>query len=128
MSYEPTTWKDGDLVTSAKLNKLEQGVANAGGGSGIVTATMDVAGTITLDKTWQEVWDNSFTTVQVTEEGINKIMFTLLNVAQGEMGYTVVLGTALLSNALIILIANTADDYPTGTLPSEEDNTPSDGN
>ena len=31
MSYEPTNWKDGDLVTSAKLNKLEQGVANGGG-------------------------------------------------------------------------------------------------
>lgn len=29
MAYEPTTWKSGDVVTSAKLNKLEQGVANA---------------------------------------------------------------------------------------------------
>ena len=32
MAYEPTVWKSGDTVTSAKLNKLEQGVANAGGG------------------------------------------------------------------------------------------------
>ncbi len=31
MSYEPTNWKTGDVVTSAKLNKLEQGVADAGG-------------------------------------------------------------------------------------------------
>ena len=31
MSYEPTVWKDGDLVTSAKLNKMEQGIANTGG-------------------------------------------------------------------------------------------------
>ena len=29
MAYEPTSWKSGDVVTSAKLNKLEQGVANA---------------------------------------------------------------------------------------------------
>lgn len=28
MAYEPTNWKSGDVVTSAKLNKLEQGVAN----------------------------------------------------------------------------------------------------
>ena len=28
MSYEPTVWKDGDLVTSAKLNKIEQGISN----------------------------------------------------------------------------------------------------
>lgn len=32
MSYTPTEWKTGDVVTSAKLNKLEQGVADAGGG------------------------------------------------------------------------------------------------
>ena len=30
MSYTPTVWRTGDKVTSAKLNKLEQGVANAG--------------------------------------------------------------------------------------------------
>ena len=26
MAYEPTTWRDGDLITADKLNKLEQGV------------------------------------------------------------------------------------------------------
>lgn len=31
MAYEPTTWKSGDVVTSAKLNKIEGGVASAGG-------------------------------------------------------------------------------------------------
>ena len=50
MSYEPTNWKDGDLVTSAKLNKIEQGIA-AGG----VLITHDEDGT--LDKTWQEIYD-----------------------------------------------------------------------
>ena len=34
MSYTPTVWKDGDVVTSTKLNKLEQGVAAASGGGG----------------------------------------------------------------------------------------------
>lgn len=29
MAYEPTTWKSGDVVTSAKLNKLEQGVSSS---------------------------------------------------------------------------------------------------
>lgn len=29
MAYEPTTWRTGDVVTSTKLNKLEQGVAGA---------------------------------------------------------------------------------------------------
>ena len=34
MSYEPTVWKTGDIVSSEKLNKLENGVAGAGSGSG----------------------------------------------------------------------------------------------
>lgn len=39
MSYTPTNWKAGDIVTSAKLNKMEQGIA-AGGGIRIVHLTM----------------------------------------------------------------------------------------
>ena len=32
MSYTPTVWNAGDVVTAEKLNKLEQGVAEGGGG------------------------------------------------------------------------------------------------
>ena len=28
MAYTPTKWKDGDLITAARMNKLEEGVAN----------------------------------------------------------------------------------------------------
>ena len=52
MSYEPTNWKTGDVVTSAKLNKLEQGVA----GGGVLKVTLNT-GTSALDKTWQEIYD-----------------------------------------------------------------------
>lgn len=55
MSYEPTNWKAGDTVTSAKLNKIEQGIA-AGGGILIAHRT-DSEETSTLDKTWQEIHD-----------------------------------------------------------------------
>lgn len=40
MSYTPTNWKAGDIVTSAKLNKMEQGIA-AGGGIRIVHLTIN---------------------------------------------------------------------------------------
>ena len=33
MAYTPTTWNTGDDVTATKLNKIENGIANAGGGS-----------------------------------------------------------------------------------------------
>lgn len=29
MSYEPTVWQAGDVVTSAKLNKIENGIADS---------------------------------------------------------------------------------------------------
>lgn len=57
MSYEPTNWKTGDVVTSAKLNKLEQGVVNSGGFLK-VTLSHDVQTQVdTMDKTWQEIHD-----------------------------------------------------------------------
>lgn len=31
MSYLPTTWVTGDTITAEKLNKIEQGIAGAGG-------------------------------------------------------------------------------------------------
>lgn len=34
MAYDPTVWKSGDTITSAKLNKLENGLAEASGGTG----------------------------------------------------------------------------------------------
>lgn len=61
MAYTPTTWVTGDTVTATKMNKLEQGVANAGGGKydayDYVIKQVD-SGTPTLEKgTWQGVYD-----------------------------------------------------------------------
>ena len=58
MSYEPTNWKAGDTVTSAKLNKLEQGVARAE----VLFVNADPE-TDTLDRTWQEIYDAGFAVV-----------------------------------------------------------------
>lgn len=58
MAYTPTTWKNGDVVTSTKLNKLETAAAPF-----IVTFTVDWSGedpTATADKTLAEIeaaWD-----------------------------------------------------------------------
>lgn len=57
MSYEPTNWKSGDVVTSAKLNKLEQGVAAAGGVLVVNVTESEVEGSMvsTCDKTAGEM-------------------------------------------------------------------------
>ena len=51
MSYTPTSWSTGDTITAAAMNKIENGIANAGGGvSGLCTVTGD-----TLDKTYNDL-------------------------------------------------------------------------
>ena len=42
MAYEPTTWAGGDTVTAAKLNKLEQGVAEAASTGGGLLVTLRI--------------------------------------------------------------------------------------
>lgn len=43
MSYTPTTWATGDTITAQKMNKLENGVANAGGFGGAVGCVVTTA-------------------------------------------------------------------------------------
>lgn len=57
MAYEPTVWRDGDTITTARLNKLEQGVAEGGG---TLIANIDFADptditSITVDKNATDV-------------------------------------------------------------------------
>ena len=52
MSYTPTEWKAGDVVTSAKLNKIEQGIVASESSVFIVTFDRTLDHT---DKTAQEI-------------------------------------------------------------------------
>lgn len=74
MAYTPTTWATGDTITAALLNKMEGGIADAGGGGGILVAT-DTEGT--LDKTWQEIFNASLAVVciVVDESGFKLHIF-----------------------------------------------------
>ena len=54
MAYEKTTWQSGDVVTSEKLNNIENGIASRD--ALICEAVVDEqAFTVTLDKTAREV-------------------------------------------------------------------------
>ena len=52
MSYTPTTWNTGDTITASAMNKIENGIANAGGGGEVIT---DTSGT--LNKTYAEIFN-----------------------------------------------------------------------
>lgn len=53
MSYEKQTWQTGDVVTSAKLNHMEAGIA---GGGGALVVAVSSGETMTCDKTAAEMW------------------------------------------------------------------------
>ena len=54
MAYTPNTWATGDTITAAKLNNMEQGIANSG--VFFIEATWDDnANEYVLDKTLAEI-------------------------------------------------------------------------
>lgn len=60
MAYEKNTWASGDVVTSAKLNHMEDGIAGGGSGGTPIINTTRTVGTnnstvFTFDKTFAEV-------------------------------------------------------------------------
>lgn len=55
MAYTPTTWATGDTITASAMNKLENGVANAG--SAMILTTTVIGGNTVLDHTMKEIYD-----------------------------------------------------------------------
>lgn len=118
MAYEPTEWKSGDVVTSAKLNKLEQAVA---GCSLVVHATTedDVA---TLDKTWQEIFDafsaGANVVVLLGEEGGEEDVESVAAVY-------VHLDKYVVQASLVNYLAASTSDYPTDSAGDDPGPSPS---
>lgn len=115
MAYEKQTWTTGEVITQEKLNHMEDGIANAGGGALIVNATTTTSesGTITtLDKTWQEIHD-AFLSVPVIihkrrDDGEVDSIVTLVVDGRPENGVELRVGTDVFG-------ANDPTDYPWAT-------------
>ena len=137
MAYIPTEWKAGDIVTSEKLNKLENGVeavseselpvvtasdngnvltvvegawakASPIGGSGILVIGMtEESNVFTLDKTWQEIHDATFAVIK-DEYGT---VMPLCYIDGGEGGYEVDFWNAMQNNTLG-LFCSAPNEYP----------------
>ena len=127
MSYEPTNWKDGDLVTSAKLNKIEQGIAN-GVEFEVVNMQCDFdSGFISLDKTVGEINNilKSGKHILVTcmiepPSDAPSEAYQYLSAIPTGISYTPEFGFQILldfpmyatSNGMLILTATSLDQYP----------------
>lgn len=59
MAYTKNTWQTGDIVTSQKLNHMEDGIANSENVFIVGGVSFDENSNLvgTLDKTWQEIHD-----------------------------------------------------------------------
>lgn len=127
MSYTPTEWKAGDLVTSAKLNKLEQGVAN---GVNFEVINMVLGqGSVSLDKTADEIIDilksgkhilvigTSDSPSGTSSEGYSYLSTIPTGVSYApNQGFSIFLDFPMLANngssGLLILTAASLDQYP----------------
>lgn len=111
MSYTPTEWKTGDIVSSQRLNKLEEGVKDAYE----VMVINDTLGT--LDKTWQEIYDamsqGKMCVVRIAlgASGGPISTHTVSDAASSGGEYTVTAGTDTYS-------ASSATEYPKTGGPS----------
>lgn len=119
MSYTPTEWNTGDIVTAEKLNKLENGVAGGSGdGNFIVNILFDeTTHGATLDKTWQEIKDATDAgklVLAYSNGGIDGMTFLFLIVAIEEYEITIL---NVLDKSDIPFTANDANDYPCYTQP-----------
>lgn len=114
MSYEPTIWKDGDLVTSAKLNKIEQGIAEGGNG-GILIAHLTSTGPYSgiLDKTWQEIHDAEVCYICNIDSNFSVKYPVIQTMGDANNNTVIALGLESLSSInLMVLVAESPNDYP----------------
>ena len=59
MSYTKREWATGNVVGAVDLNRMEQGIEDAGSGQILVVNSIydSENDSYTLDKTWQEIYD-----------------------------------------------------------------------
>lgn len=112
MAYEPTNWKAGDVVTSAKLNKMEQGIVK----NNVVECMakdITLSSNAALNKTWQEIWDNNYTSIMITNDS-SKQYGSIMGISKttDDSPYIVIIAT-LGSPKTFSCIS--PDDYPSYT-------------
>jgi hypothetical protein len=105
MSYTPTNWATGDVITAEKLNKLEQGVASAGG----ALVLTDTNGT--LDKTWQEIHDADFAVVKSVDD-VDTYTWFVMDTYADDGDYGAIVGPKQGATIWTEYIADSASGYP----------------
>lgn len=113
MSYTPTEWKTGDVITAEKLNNMEQGVA----GSAKALFLELNPGTFALNKTWREINSalsaGALCLFTIPEEDAGTSLAVVSTTYQEENKYYVYLNFERKETATLVFGALAPDDYPT---------------
>ena len=115
MSYSPTNWKNGDIVTAEKLNNLENGVQEAlAGGVLFVPCNLDLGMkyTLTATKTAGEIYtaaqNGALIVFSYTAEASIVYLLPIEVTFADDAGYVFNLNSEFIPQ----LSAPTAEDYP----------------
>lgn len=84
MAYTPTNWQTGDKVTAAKLNKLENGLAEASEGTGGASFLIVHSVEDTLDKTAGEIYAAMQTGLVIVVDGSHVDVLSSAYIESGE--------------------------------------------
>lgn len=127
MSYEPTVWAAGDVVTATKMNKIEQGIS---GNTGLIVNMEEEDGTHILSERFSTIADciesggmvyiHGTVTVEGPGETEAEVDFyapvqTLLDSESGI--YIITIYVYSIDN--YYFVATTRDDYPTDSSGSD---------
>lgn len=113
MSYEKQNWKNGDVITESKLNHMEDGIAT-GGGVLVVNATME-GSAMTLDHTWQEIYDAGAAMLWTQVGELSKKSGWLVAVRVYDGAYVCAFSMQGSSEPMLFT-TDSADGYPSTTM------------
>lgn len=113
MSYTPTTWAAGDTVTSAKLNKIEQGIVTANNSGAFVVEMSNGTLNTKAGEIFQAFKDEKLVYVHSSIEAQSEAYFQIVS-AIAETNQFVFVAVI---EGLAIFTASGEDDYPTMNQP-----------
>jgi len=122
MAYEKQTWQCGEAITADKLNHMEDGIANSGGGGAVYRMTVertDVA-IATLEASFNDLVASNGGVAHYSENGIELYtavnmwgFYTDVNNAEDVVYYAMV---TFVDGSTASLHADNASDYLSGVI------------
>lgn len=112
MSYTPTTWTTGDTITATAMNKIENGIANAGGGgSPLVVIVTESGADLNCNKTFNQV--------KAAMDANQNVYFDFTNTSDWDNAYSLAVGysnsvysvTTFVNQNIFTFFADSADGY-----------------